>query len=82
MLTKNLIFMMNLDEFLGLTYHGKKLYYEKSIRVAKSNEIPFWMERIQTAIEKNAPLCVAFLNIPELINFYWDYKNELIKKAI
>ncbi len=74
--------MITLDQFLELTFHGKKLYYDTSIRPLNfsKNEMPFWMERIQTAIEKSSPLCVSLINIPQLLEFYWDYKNEAFKK--
>ncbi len=73
--------MIALDQFIALENHGKEIYYESVIRSHNKFEIPFWADILRTAIEKNSPIGLG-LAIPELMDFYWDFKNNQIKKAI
>jgi len=42
--------------------------------VDNSENEPFWLERMRTAIEKNAPQCVTFDK--ELLGVYWAIKSR------
>jgi len=57
-----------MKEFLKLTTN-KQIEF-----ISDSEKEPFWLERLRTAIEKNAPQCINFSD--ELMAVYWAIKSR------
>jgi len=57
-----------MKEFLKLTTNQQIDF------IADSEKEPFWLERLRTAIEKNAPQCVSWDK--GLLSVYWAVKSR------
>lgn len=65
---------MNISNIDLNTYLSEPLEIRKDIlKKANPNTCPFWLERLQTAVNTSNPFAVMFNQ--ELINEYWDLKN-------
>lgn len=63
----------DIEEFVKLDFEKQKEIYQNLIRPHNPYTLPFWAERLLTAIENKKPMALYAINILNI--FYLRYMN-------
>lgn len=63
----------DIEEFVKLDFEKQKEIYENLIKIGNPYTMPFWAERLLTAIENKKPMALYATNILNI--FYFRYIN-------